>query len=194
MSEDTVNKPSPKINYGRAVEVEKFEGKPLIDQYFELRLAYEQAIKRTDELIQDLRNETDWHQTAIKERDMALDMLTGDTTKIIKERDSLEQQLACVLVNNGKLTTERDEALAELEKFKNRACSVSLCEGGIFDCLKPELEEQLTAERAKSAKLVEALREIISLEEHANKTKQMNAQVYNVAHHALAYAKGEGIK
>lgn len=59
------------------------------------------------------------------------------------------------------------EAAAELAKYKERTCSVELkCEGGIFDCVKHELDEQIEALRAQHGaevkELVEALRKFVN--------------------------------
>ncbi len=59
--------------------------------------------------LKDLDNEvTKWKQIAL------------DTAK---ERDSLHTQLACVLVNNGKLQTERDDAITEGRRIAREAMS-----------------------------------------------------------------------
>lgn len=42
----------PRINYGRAVEVEPFEEKPLLDQYFELRLERDRYRQALEEIVE----------------------------------------------------------------------------------------------------------------------------------------------
>ncbi len=67
-----------------------------------------------------------------------------------KETVEARAKLACALVNNGKLETERNIARVELESWKKQAqAEVSYSHG---------VDKEIETERARSAKLVEALK------------------------------------
>jgi hypothetical protein len=63
--------------------------------------------------------------------------------RVLAVNAELKCELAIAQEKRTKYKAERDAARAEIERLKApKTCSVSLCEGGIFECQKYDLEAE----------------------------------------------------